>query len=294
MYWHGYHLAQSVDEALSVLESYRGKAQVIAGGTDLALQIKERERNVGALVDISRLPDLKEVREDGVHLRIGALCTHSQLAQSSLIRLKATALAEAAASIGSPQIRNIGTVGGNVVNAQPAADTSIALLALDAKAVIRSSRGKETRLLEEMFVTVGRSAVDSRSQILTEFLIPLGSGFTASSFQRLARRKAVALPILNVAVSLELRQDRQSFERVNIAVGPVAPVPWRAREAEAVLKAAPTTEEVIRQACSLAAEKATPRDSLRGSATYRKQMVKVLVYRAIRAAIERSGGAVHE
>jgi carbon-monoxide dehydrogenase medium subunit len=293
LYWENYIVTHSLNEALSVLACYDGEAQVVAGGTDLVLQLREKKQQVKALVDISGLTELKQIREVDGWLRVGALSTHTQITRSPLIRAKAAALAEAAASVGSAQIRNVGTVGGNVVNAQPAADTAIALLALDARVTVISRKGEIIRPLSALFRGVGQSAVDPTTEIVSEFLLPLSSGRTASSFKRLSRRKALSLPILNTAVSLELTSDLQRFSGVRIAAGPVAPVPWRAGDAEALLEGSPVSEKLIREACLLAADKATPRDSLRGSAAYRREMVKVLVYRAIKAAVEELGGVVN-
>ncbi len=293
MYWENYILSRSLDEALSILACYDRGAQVIAGGTDLVLQLKERKRQVKALVDISRLTELKEIRETDWWLRIGSLSTHAQIAGSPLVQARAVALAEAAACVGSAQVRNVGTVGGNVVSALPAADTSIALLALDARATIVSEKGETIRPLSDLFRGVGQSTVDPTTEIVSEFLLPLSSGRTASSFKRLSRRKALGLPILNAAIDVELTSDLKNFRGVRIAVGPVAPVPWRARDAEALLEGSPVNGKLIREACVLAAEKAMPRDSLRGSAAYRREMMKVLVYRAIKASVEKLGGAVN-
>jgi carbon-monoxide dehydrogenase medium subunit len=292
LYWEKYILSHSLDEALSILADYNGDAQVVAGGTDLILQLRERKRQVKVLVDISRLTELKEIREADGWLQIGALSTHAQIAGSPLAQAKATALADAAVCVGSLQVRNVGTVGGNVVNAMPAADTSIALLALGAMVTIVSRQGETTRPLADLFHGVGQSTVDPRSEIVREFLIPLSPGLAASSFKRLAGRKALVLPILNTAVNVELASDLKSFREVRISAGPVATVPWRARDAEALLQGSPVSGRLISEACLLASEKATPRNSVRGSAAYRREMIKVLVYRAIKTSVEKLGGAV--
>lgn len=292
MYWAKYHQPRSLDEAISLLTYYGGEGRVVAGGTDLMLQLREGKVRAGALVDLGGLSDLKQIREEGGFLKVGSLCSHAQVASSPLVREKAPALAAAAASVGSPQIRNVGTLGGNVVNAQPAADTSIALLALGAVAALCSRKGTASRPLEELFAGVGRSAVDPTAEILCEFSIPLSPG-RASSFLRLSRRRALSLPILNAAVALELSGDRKAFQGVRIAVGPVATVPWRAREAEDFLSGGPVSEGAVREACRLASEKAGPRDSLRGGSQYRREMIKVLVYRAIKESVEKLGGVIN-
>ena len=284
-----YHVPSTLDEALDLLESYKGRARVIAGGTDLVIQLQKKEREAKALVDLSVLDKYKQIKiEDGL-LKIGALCTHTQLADSSLVKRAAPALAEAAASIGSPQIRNTGTIGGNIVSAQPAADTSIALTVLDADLIITSKNGLENIPLGQVFTGVGKTTLDPTSEILTEIRIPLQEGCASSAFKRLSKRKALSLPVLNTAVYVYLSEDRAYLQTARIAVGPVSTIPWRAEAAEASLKGARISSKIIKEASNIAAAKASPRDSLRGSAAYRKKMVSVFVYRALKAAIENLG-----
>ncbi|NMB35226.1 MAG: xanthine dehydrogenase family protein subunit M [Firmicutes bacterium] len=285
----GYHIPSTLDEALDLLESYRGRARVIAGGTDLVIQLRKKEREAEALVDLSALDEYKQIKVVDGTLKIGSLCTHSQLAGSSLVKSAAPALAEAAASIGSPQIRNIGTIGGNIVSAQPAADTSIALTALGANLIITSKDGLRDIPLGRVFTGVGKTALDPTSEILTEIHIPLEEGCISSAFKRLSKRKALSLPVLNTAAYVHLSEDQAYLQTVRIAAGPVSTVPWRADEAETSLKGARISLKRIREASDLAAEKASPRNSLRGGAAYRKKMVGIFVYRALKTAIENLG-----
>ena len=152
-----YLTPRTLDEALDCLEKYQGKAQVVAGGTDVISQLRHRDLEVEALVDITRLPEIDAIKQDGDMISLGACATHAQTASSPLIREKAEILAKAAGSVGSPQIRNIATVAGNLVSGHPAADTSIPLLALNASALIASKEGQRAVPLTEFFLDKGRT-----------------------------------------------------------------------------------------------------------------------------------------
>ena len=279
-----YLCPSSVEEALAFLQSYQGQARVIAGGTDLIPELKKGARQVKYLVDISGIESLKQIEQNGGLIKIGAGVTHTQVASSKLIQEKARALAQAASSVGCPAIRNQGTVVGNVVNAQPAADTAVALFALEAKAEIVSKTGTRLVPLEELYGGVGISKVDSSAEILTALYFKPLADNQSSAFARLARRKALTLPMLNVAVVITLTNNH--FGETRIVVAPVAPMPFRSRKAEAALQGASIGRDSINKAAELAADEAQPRDSrLRGSAKYRKEMVKVLVSRAVEEAL---------
>ena len=242
-------------------------------------------------MDITRIPGLGEIElEEGV-IRIGALVTHAQVAQSPLLREKALALSEGASQLGSPQIRNLGTVAGNIVSGQPGADTTIPLLALDGKVRVMSTQGERTVPLTEFFLDTGKTVVDSTREIVTDiFFSPLTEGESSVSL-RLARRKALALPILTVSVVVSADMRQKKFNRVRIALGPVASTPFRAREAEQLLASASIADEVIKEAARKAAQGANPRTSLlRGSEEYRREIIVNLVERGIRKGIGAPGG----
>lgn len=288
LHWEKYFRPQSIPEALNILEEFQGKARLFAGGTDLILQIRSREREPKALVDITRIPGLDEIKLENGTIRIGALVTHAQVAQSPLIREKALALSEGASRLGSPQIRNLGTVTGNIVSGQPGADTTIPLLALDAKVKVKSKQGERTVSLTEFFLDTGKTLVDSTREMVTEILFsPLAEDESSISL-RLARRKALALPILTVSVVVSADLKQKKFNRVRIALGPVAPIPFRPREAEQMLASASIADGVIKGAARKAAQEASPRTSLlRGSEAYRREIIANLVERGIRKGLER-------
>jgi CO/xanthine dehydrogenase FAD-binding subunit len=288
MEWEEYLVPGSLAEALEMLESCRGAARIIAGGTDIVPASRTGAADIRALIDITRIPGLAEIGLDGQTVRIGPLVTHSEVARSGLIRERGMALAEGAAQLGSPQIRNIATLAGNIVNAQPGADTVIPLLALDGSVTILSRQGERTVPLAELFTGVGRSVIDSSKEIVTGISFPaLGKG-EASANLRLAKRKALVLPILAVAVVVGTDPGGKNFTRARIALGPVATTPLRCQAAEEILAGSPVGEAVIRKAAAEAEKAANPRTSLiRGTSEYRKAMVAVLVERGIATALKR-------
>jgi carbon-monoxide dehydrogenase medium subunit len=286
MKWEKYLVPASLEEALSMLADHEGEARVIAGGTDLVPQLKNKERKVRCLVDVCRLPELKGIhQQDGV-IRIGAAVIHEKLAASPLLREQACALTEGAAAVGSPQIRYMGTVGGNVVNAQPAADTAIPLLALGAEAEIAGSKGTRREPLGELYVRPGESKVDASAEILVALRFPTLGKRGGSAFARLAKRGALSLPILNAAVVVELEGDGKTLKDVRLALGPVALTPFRARQAEEALRGQTVEKKMVAAALEIASQEAQPRSNpLRGSAEYRREMVSVLLRRALERAV---------
>jgi carbon-monoxide dehydrogenase medium subunit len=288
LHWEKYFRPQTIHEALKILEQFDGKARIIAGGTDLLIQIRRKEIELKTLVDISRIPGLDEIKLENGLIKIGALVTHSQVVQSPLIHERALALCEGASQLGSPQIRNLGTVVGNVVNGQPGADTTIPLLALNAIVKVARKEKEQNIPLTEFFIDTGKTIVDSTREIVTEISFPaLIEGETSVSL-RLARRKALALPILTTSIFISADLGKRIFNYARIALGPVAAIPFRAKDAESILISAPIKEEVIKETAQKAAQKSNPRNSLlRGGEEYRKAMVAVLVERGIHKGLER-------
>jgi CO/xanthine dehydrogenase FAD-binding subunit len=286
-----YVTAASVEEALATLASLRGTARLIAGGTDLVIQLQRGERTVRTLVDISRVPGLDEIWSEDSYVIIGAAATHSQIARSGLIQRQAPGLAEAVSHIGSPQIRNVGTIGGNVANAQPAADSSIALLALGAEAEIANLTGRQWVPLGQLFISPGVSRCDPTSEMITAFRFRSQAPREASAFERRARRRAVALPLINVAVRVLLDAEGTHVRDARIAMGPVDLVPFRATQAEAALKDQATNKDTIKAAAEAAMREAKPRTSLlRASQEYRRELIAVLTRRALERAIQAARG----
>jgi CO/xanthine dehydrogenase FAD-binding subunit len=287
--WDDYLFPQSVEEALEMLHAHEGKARIIAGGTDLALQSQRGRVPARVMVDITRIPALDHVEERDGYVYIGARATHAQVAASPLIRSRGGVLAEACGAVGGPQIRNVGTLVGNVMNALPAADGAIGLTALDAQAEVAERKGWRWVPLAELYAVVGRSAVDSCAAMITQVRFrALGHG-DGSAFERLAKRKALILPILNAGVVVGI--EKGTVQRARVAIGPVATTPFVASEAAEWLVGRAAAESLAGEAARLAAQAAQPRYSLlRGSAEYRKSMVEVLVRRALSRALAQASG----
>lgn len=285
-----YLFPATVDEALDILDKQCGEARVIAGGTDLMIQVKEGHHQVETFVDITRISELTGIQElDDGTIWIGATTTHRQLWESPIIQSRASVLAHACRTIGALQIQTVGTIGGNVVNAMPAADGSIALMALSAEAEVATIGGRQWMALEEAFMRPGVCKIESCGEVLAGFRFKGLGRRAGSGFERLARRRALSLPMLNCGVAVQLNEAGDRFEHVAIALGPVAPIPFRAREAEAMLAGVPLNEEAIRSAAEIAMEEAHPRTSLiRASKEYRKDMVAVLVRRALERAVKQA------
>lgn len=288
MDWKEYFFPKSIDEALDILEKYQGIAKIMAGGTDIVPASRSGELNINAIVDITDIEGLDFISLEGDIIKIGALVTHAQIANSSLIQEKATALAEGASRVGSPQVRNVGTVVGNIINAQPGADTAIPLLALGASVTVKSKAGERTVPLNDLFLDIGKTSVDSTKEIVTTISLPALKKNEASASMRLAKRKTLALPILTVAVKIALDTSRKVFTDASIAAGPVSTIPFRCNEAERVLIGNEINDDMISKAAKVAGNEARPRASLiRGTTEYRKAMVTVLVERAIKLALKR-------
>ena len=285
-----YHLPDSLGEALDLLETYQGRARVIAGGTDVIPSLRRKALEVEALVDISNLPGLKDIKEVGEEIHLGSLVTHAQAAGSPLIQAKAHLLSEGAGWVGSPQIRNVGTVAGNLVGGQPAGDTSLPLLALNAWVTIVSKQGERQVPLTQFFLSPGQTVLDPGKEILTQIRFRGLDKGQGCCYQRLAKRKALTLPILSAAIVVKVNPSQRLIKEAAIALGPVAPTPFRAWVSEGFLKGAVISKENFKAAAERAMEESTPRDScLRGSCDYRRQMVGVFVRRGLQRAIEEIG-----
>ena len=292
MKWEEYLVPTSLEEALALLKERRGQARVIAGGTDLIIQLKKKEAAARCLVDVTNLDELKGIELEDGFIRVGACVTHQELASSSLIWERAAALAEGASQVGSPQIRNVGTVGGNIVNAQPAADTVVPLMALEAEVEVASREGTRWDPLGGLCIGPGQCTVDATAEILTAVRFRALGSNQGSAFERLAKRKALSLPVLNAAAVVTLDDGGNAFQEVRLAVGPIGPTPARALSAEEALRGAAVEAQAIVAAMELAAQEAQPRSNpLRGSQEYRQEMVKVLLRRSIERAVQVARGS---
>jgi len=274
---------KTIDEALALLKEYKGKARLIAGGTDLIVDIRKKEFDFEVLVDIEKIKKLRLIREEGGKIFIGSGVTFAELEENELVKANALALSEAASLMGSPQVRNRGTIGGNIVSAQPAADGALALFAFDATLEIVGVKGIREIPINKAYLDVGKSTINPSREILVGIRLEKRKKGEGSNYQRIAFRRAMALPILACGVFVK-SMDR-SIQFARIAIGPVSNTPFRARETEDFLKGKPLTAEVFQMAGEIASEEVNPRDSrLRGSRIYRKGLAAIIVKRGLEKA----------
>lgn len=286
--WNAYHTPDTLDEALRLLQTYGERAQIIAGGTDLILDMQYgNHAPVEALVDVTRIAGLNEIREEDGWVVVGAAVTHTQIEKSELVRRHGAALAESCSVVGGPQVRNVATIGGNVAHALPAADGTIGLLALDAQAQVctltEDGLACDWRSLLSLFAGPGRNTLE-RNQMLGAFRFPFAAPRQASAFDRIMRPQGVALPILGVAAKLTLDEAGRRVQEAAIAIGPAGPIPFRATDAEAALVAADSFDDAaVETAVTAAQAQARLRTSkYRASKEYRHEMVAVLLCRVLR------------
>ncbi len=279
----------SLAEALRLLLESDGEARVIAGGTDVMADLRQARIAPRRLVDITRVPGLDriEVGEDWV--KVGAAVTFAALKASPFVRRQVPALSDAAGSVGALALQNAATWVGNIVQAMPAADGAVVALALEAEARLLDSQGGSWQPVEGLFRGPGLSRIDPTRQIVSHLRFPRPRPGWGTGWGRLGRRPSLVLPILNCAVKLCLDGAGERIAGATIALGPVAPRPFRVRAAEGFLVGRPATTQAFDQAARLAQEAANPRSSpMRASREYRLAVLPSLVGDALRLAAERA------
>jgi carbon-monoxide dehydrogenase medium subunit len=304
-----YFKPKTFEEALSLLAKYGEKAKLIAGGTDIIVMIKQKAIAPEVLISLQGIPGLDQMIYNG-SLSIGPMVTHRAIEKSEVIKNNFSALADAVDDLGSVQIRNVATIGGNICTAAPSADTATPLLVLGTQVKIKSIKEERTVPIEEFFKGPGESVLKT-GEMVKELSIPKPLPNTGSAYYKLQRRLALDLPILGVSVLLSLDKNKVTCsdllctaspistilhkmeddeivcKDVRIALGVAAPTPMRALKAEALLRGKKLSDELLEETANIASQEAQPRDSLRGEAWYRKDMVRVLVKRMAMKSIER-------
>jgi len=271
----------SLRATLDLLTSYSGSAKILAGGTDLLIQHGVESSPEIIAISLTDVEDLKQMEKTAEgDLFVGAMVKHAEVAQSPLVNQYFPALAKASHWVGSPSIRNLATIGGNICNASPSADTAPPLLAYDAKVIIVSPSGEKAIDLEDFF-TGPSTNILKRGEILKGFLLRPKSGWVAD-YEKLGLRKAMEIAIVNVCVAIGMDEHKRCSE-IRIALGAVAPTPIRAKKAESVLKDKRVTPELIQQCTEAAVEETKPISDIRASADYRKKMVHFLVRKMVSA-----------
>jgi carbon-monoxide dehydrogenase medium subunit len=274
---------------LQLKGKFGSAAIFMAGGTDEMVNLHGQYRcPFEHLISLTGIKGFDRIEETEGSLHIGATATHTELAKSDLIKSKYAILRDATALVGSAQIRNVGTIGGNVCSSLPSADTSCPLLALGAKVKIASAaRGEHVEDMVDFFLAPGKNIL-REDELVVEFIVPAVAPRSAGGFYKIGRRKALEIAILSASVVIELDADRRTCRAAGIALSTVAPTPLRVNAATAELIGKPVTEETLTSTGWAAVREASPRDSFRSDAAYRKEMIPVAVKRAGLLALERA------
>lgn len=278
---------RSLTEALEMKRDYGEKARVLAGGTDLLVLLKERKIRTDAVMSLRNLRELNFIRAERQGVTLGALVSHSAAAASSIVRQKFPDLAEACAQVGATQIQNLGTIGGNLCNASPAADTAPPLLLMDAVLTLASTRGERRIPIHEFFLGPRQTLLQA-DEILKEIFIPQISGRRGATYLKLGRRQAMEIAIVGLGVAIHLNGSDRVVSECRVAMGSVAPTVVRARNAEKILRDREITNELVDEVAAVAADEARPISDVRGSAQYRLDMIRVLCRQAAQAALTRA------
>jgi len=278
---------RSIEEALGMLREHGAEARILAGGTDLLLQIKQEKLLPGYLVDISKIKELSHIKEDG-GLRIGAAARLADVREYCSRHPEYIALYEAISVLGKPQVWNMGTVGGNLCNASPAADTAPPILIYGGRVRLVSEKGEREISVEKFFKGVNETVL-KRGEILAEIVLEPLRDNSGSAFKKTAR---VGADISKLSCAVSAERDGQKCSLCRIALGSVAPVPMRARGAEDVIKGSEVNEDMLRRAGQKVAEEVRPIDDMRSTAEYRREVSAVLFRDVFSKAWERSGGEI--
>ncbi len=278
-----YYDPETVEEACGLLTELGGQAKLLAGGTDLIVNMKRRTVLPDHVVSLSKIESLTALDASNGTVRIGARVTAGEIAESEAVRQDFAALAAGAAGLGSPLIRNLATIGGNLVTARPAADTPAPLLIYNAHVVLKSGGGERTVSIGEFFAGPGETVIGEQ-EILTEIILEKPQGRTGAGHLKLGVRNALEISLVNVAAFLRL--DQGVIAEARVAMGSVAPTPILSPGAGTVLKGEKPSESLFSRAAEAAASDSRPIDDFRASAAYKRAMVETLTRRALAAAYE--------
>jgi len=277
-----YFNPDSVEEACQLLLKYGSKAKAIAGGTDVLVKMKKELLAPEVLVGIGQLSQLKKIEYvPGKGVVIGSGVTHNEVQNSKVLHEKYLSVSEAAHQMANNQVRNLGTIGGNISNAVPSADMPPILIALDTTVKIVGAKGERTLPLEDVFTGPNETVLE-HDELITEFVIP-DSSFTGSTYMKFGLRASGALAVVGVAASVQVEDG--VIKDARIVLGAVSPVPVRAKKAEDFLKGKPASEEIFAEAGVIASGECRPISDIRASAEYRKDMVRVFTKRALNKAV---------
>jgi CO/xanthine dehydrogenase FAD-binding subunit len=275
-----YFAPQQIEEALEILSKYEKEIKVIAGGTDLLIQYYDRLYEVSSWLDLKNIKELKEIEIHQDQIEIGAMVTHTQLEKSEDIKKYFPILSQAAADIGSPQIRNRGTIGGNIVNASPAGDLLAPLMAYDAQFKLLSVQGEKIVPAEEFFIGPKKTILEP-AQLLTRIILPLPSERTYGSWIKIGKRKALIIATITLALLVEMAEDNKTIEDVKTCLGSVAPTPIKIKEVREKMIGKKFSELDFNQLGQIVEGKISPIDDIRGTREYRKDVAKNIMINAL-------------
>ena len=278
-----YYQPEDIPEACAILARYGAKAKVLAGGTDILTKMKQELLAPEVLVSLKKINGISGIDYiPGKGVSIGAKATHNDLVDSPVLHERYLSVPEAAHAMANNQVRNLGTVGGNIVNAVPSADLPPILIALGATVKLAGTKGERILPLEDFFTGPSRTVI-AEDEILTEILIP-DQKTTGSNYIKFGLRRSGSLAVVGVAVAVTVAKG--VIKDARITLGAVAPVPMRAKKAEETLRGKKATDDLLEEAGRCAAEECKPIADMRGSVEYRRDMIRGFTRRALRKAID--------
>jgi len=276
-----YHEPETVSEVFDLLKELGKGAKLLAGGTDLLVQMKRGVISPEYLINLKRINELKSYSIDEENISLGPLTSLRAIEKEKFFRENCSVLANTAAQMASPQIRYLATIGGNLCNASPSADMAPPLIALGSSVVLAGQEGSRKVILEEFFQGPGNSVLDDK-ELMTQVIVPTLKPTARACYLKHSFRKAHDIALVGAAVMLDIGEDGTTVKEAKIVLGAVAPTPIRALAAETILKHEKINQHVISEAARLAVDAATPIDDIRTNASYRKKIVEVLVARALK------------
>jgi CO/xanthine dehydrogenase FAD-binding subunit len=280
-----YHEPRTLDEAVKLVGEIGEDASALAGGTDLLVNMKKGKISPGHVIYLSRIEEMKQVRRDHGSFTVGACVTVGELAEREEVKADFNGVSESAASLGSPLIRNLATLGGNIVTARPAADLPPSLMAYGATLLLRKDHGERTVPLEEFFKGPGQTVMEP-GEILCSVILAEPPQYSGGAYLKFGLRKSLEISVLNVAAFLALDGPNGEIQEARVVLGAVAPIPMRSPGAEGVLLGQRPEEALFAVAGEAACNDAKPIDDFRASAEYRREMVKVFTKRVLKHAYE--------
>lgn len=274
----------SIREAIDLLSTRGSSAKLIAGGTDLLIEIKNNKRSPDHVISLRNIPELDKIVCNDRELRIGSMVTLHDIERSDVVKNYYPLLADAASYMGSIQVRNIATIGGNICNGTPSADTAAPLLAMGVKLLVEGPGGRRSIPIDKMFVSPGKTSL-AENEIVTAVVAPVPEGPVCSRYIKFSRRQAMDLPLLGVAVVIFVDLENKLCREARIALSLAGPVPKRSGKAEDFVAEKPFSREIWEKAGDLAESESECRTSFRTTAEYRQELIRVLIPRAAREAL---------